>query len=78
MATCSIGTLITEACASGFTCLDPQTSRGVELALWQNIGGDTSSFGELFEQACDNNFVCLPPALQNAVILQLLCNLTEG
>lgn len=36
MATCSIATLIDEACASGFKCLDEQTFRGVLLQLLCN------------------------------------------
>lgn len=37
MATCSVSTLIDEACASGFKCLDEQTFRGLLLQLLCNV-----------------------------------------
>lgn len=80
MAVCSVGTLIQEACASGFTCLDPDTSRAVELQLLKNLAGDESTFGELIAQACANGFMCVSQSDQlfKAVELQQLCNLSGG
>jgi hypothetical protein len=80
MATCVVGELITEACASGFTCIaeSKDLAQAAELQLLKNISGDTSTFGELIEQACDNNFFCLSKDQYQAATLQLLCNLTGG
>lgn len=80
MATCSLGTLQAQACANGFTCLDPDTSRAVELQLWKNLAGDDSTLGELISQACSNQFLCVSqsPQLFKSVYLQLLCNNSGG
>lgn len=78
MATCSVGTLLEEACESGFKCLSPDLAQSVELQLLKNISGGSESVGELIQQACDNNFMCLSTDLQQAITLQLLCNLSGG
>lgn len=78
MATCSLETLLSDACANGFTCLEPATARAVELQLWHDILGESLTAEELIEQACASGFTCLEPAASKAVRLQLLCDLVSG
>jgi hypothetical protein len=50
MATCSVTTLQTEACASGFACLDEKIYRAVLLQLLCNIsdGGGSAGLAQSF------------------------------
>ena len=80
MATCSRDTLLTQACASGFLCLDPNIARAIELQLLKQISGSTATRDELIAQACASGFSCIgeTPILARAIELQLLCNISGG
>ena len=80
MATCNLTTLIDDACANGFVCLDARMSRAVELQLVKNVAGDSNTIGQLILQACDNGFICVASdkRMSLAVENQLYCNITEA
>lgn len=50
MAVCSLSSLIDEACASGFKCLDEQQFRGLVLQLLCNLssGGGSAGLAQWF------------------------------
>lgn len=80
MAECDVATLISDACASGFTCLvgTERMARAVELQLLKEIAGNTQTLEELIASACASGFLCLEEQMSNAVELQLLCDISGG
>lgn len=81
MATCDISTLLSQACANHFTCLDRDLFRAVELQLLAEISGSDDDFAALFAQACVSGFACagdMTTDQYRRIELQLLCNISGG
>lgn len=84
MATCSLSTVLSQACANGFlqaANTSPALSQAVELQLLYLISASSLTLAQLEAQACANGFTQLAftnPNSANAIIAQLLCNISGG